>query len=79
MISITKEDFIKMYIENNKDYDKIELNELKEALDETVTAKSKGVKCSICGNPIWAIGSAVSVWDACFTCISGEADSSEDY
>jgi hypothetical protein len=31
-----------------------------------------------CGAPIWAIGSAL-VGNACFTCITGEADPSSDY
>jgi hypothetical protein len=31
-----------------------------------------------CGEPIWVIGSA-EAGHACFTCITGEADPSEDY
>ncbi len=34
---------------------------------------------TVCGQPIWAIGSATVDWDGCFTCITGEADESEDY
>jgi len=37
----------------------------------------QGARC-YCGAPIWAIGSAV-VGNACFPCITGEADPSSDY
>jgi hypothetical protein len=37
----------------------------------------QGARCH-CGAPIWAIGSAV-VGNACFTCITSEADPSSDY
>jgi hypothetical protein len=47
------------------------------SLREAVKAKKDGKKCD-CGNEIWAIGSA-AVYHACFTCLTGEADSSEDY
>ena len=76
MISITKDDFIKMFVKNNEDHD---ISELKEALDEAVNDKSNGVKCSNCGQPMWAVGSAVAGWDGCFACISEETDDSEDY
>lgn len=36
-----------------------------------------GVRCQ-CGNPIWVIGSA-EVELSCFTCLTGEAQPSEDY
>jgi hypothetical protein len=36
-----------------------------------------GARCH-CGEPIWVIGSA-EAGHACFTCITGEADPSEDY
>ena len=53
--------------------------EFRAALTAAVKAKKAGAVCSHCGAPIWAIGSAVSGWNACFTCITGEADDSEDY
>jgi len=33
----------------------------------------------ICGAPIWAVGSAITGTNMCFTCTTGEADDSEDY
>jgi hypothetical protein len=42
-------------------------------------AKKNGAVCTICENPIWTARSAVVGWNGCFTCISGEADDSEDY
>jgi hypothetical protein len=36
-----------------------------------------GARCQ-CGEPIWVIGSAVA-GNACFACITGEADPSDDY
>jgi hypothetical protein len=49
----------------------------RQSLEEAVRAKRAGKLCA-CGNPIWAIGSAV-VGYACFTCITGQADASADY
>ena len=37
----------------------------------------EGARCH-CGEPIWVIGSA-EAGNACFPCITGEADPSEDY
>jgi hypothetical protein len=33
----------------------------------------------VCGEPIWATGTAIVGWNGCFTCISGENDDSEDF
>jgi len=49
------------------------------ALEQAVQAKKNGAVCAQCRNPIWAIGTAMVGWNGCFTCITGEADSSEDY
>ena len=55
-------------------------HEVSGKVKETIAeAKKSGVKCSNCGRPIWAIGSALEGWDGCFTCITGESNSSEDY
>ena len=53
--------------------------ELREALVRTVDAKKSGTVCHICGQPIWVIGSATVGWNGGFTCITDEADSSEDH
>jgi hypothetical protein len=49
------------------------LARLKSALD----AYKGGRRCA-CGAPIWVIGSAEAGY-ACFTCITGESDPSDDY
>jgi hypothetical protein len=73
---ISIDDFIKSYKENNP---KENAAELRKALVQTVEAKKNGAVCHICGQPIWAVGTATVGWDGCFTCITGEADTSEDY
>ena len=60
----------------NKDINK---GELMSALNEALKRKNKGASCVICGHPIWAAGSAIVGTDMCFTCITGEADDSDDY
>ncbi len=51
--------------------------DLTEWLQFALEAYRAGRRCH-CGAPIWVIGSA---WAGlmCFTCITGEADPSEDY
>ena len=73
---ITIDDFVKSYKKNNPSE---ENSNIRAALIETVQAKKDGAKCNQCGQPIWAIGSAVIGWNGCFTCVTGETDSSEDY
>jgi hypothetical protein len=73
---ITIDEFIRSHKESNpgeRDTD------IRESLTATVAAKKEGAVCHICGCPLWAIGSAVVGWDGCFSCITGEADNSEDY
>jgi hypothetical protein len=67
---------MKSYRESNP---KEDFKSLREALIETVAAKKAGAKCNQCGQPIWAVGTATVGWNGCFTCITGEADNSEDY
>jgi hypothetical protein len=76
LVSITIDEFVKKYLKSNKSENE---KEIREDLLQAVKAKKRGVKCTNCGRPIWAIGSALEGWDACFTCITGEANSSEDY
>ncbi|PGK51692.1 hypothetical protein CN918_28265 [Priestia megaterium] len=52
---------------------------LTEALNAAVKRKNQGERCTFCDEPIWAVGSAVSGTDLCFTCVTGESDSSDDY
>jgi len=65
-----------MVVKNNKGYKK---KELERDLRAVLAAKKAGAKCMICGVPIWAVGSAITGMDRCFTCTTGEADDSEDY
>jgi len=76
LVPITIDDFVKSFVKTNKEFT---ASEFKEILEEAVKKKASATKCNVCGQPIWAIGTAVSGWDGCFTCISGEADNSEDY
>jgi len=73
---ISIDDFIKSYHINNPGEKK---SNIREALTNTVEAKKNGTKCMQCGQPIWAIGTAIVGWNGCFTCISGEADNSDDF
>ena len=76
MVPISVEKFVDMVMKNNKGYNRKELiDSLKAALD----AKKHGAKCMVCGQPIWAAGSAITGTYMCFTCTTGEADDSEDY
>lgn len=63
-------------MKNNKGYQRAELV---QALTETLRAKKNGAKCRQCGAPIWAAGSAIVQEYLCFTCLTGEANSSDDY
>jgi hypothetical protein len=73
---ISIDDFLKAHKKNNPTED---IKAYRTALEQAVQAKKSGAVCSQCGNPIWAIGTATVGWNGCFTCITGEADSSEDY
>ncbi len=73
-ISINK--FLEAHKKNNPGED---IKAYRAALEQTVQAKKSGAVCAQCGNPIWAIGTATVGWNGCFTCITGEADCSEDY
>ena len=52
----------------------------RDALVGAIEARDSGTPCEVCGNsPIWAAASGPVGWNGCFTCITGEADASEDY
>jgi hypothetical protein len=71
---ISIEKYVELHLKSNpEDQRKDIVTRLKSSLRD----HQNGVKCT-CGNPIWVIGSAV-VWNACFTCITGEAHPDEDY
>jgi len=75
-VPISMEKFLKAHKKNNP---KEDMSEYRAALEHAVRAKKSGAVCVQCKNPIWAIGSATVGWNGCFTCITGEVDSSEDY
>lgn len=75
MVEIDVDDYLKKLSDVNKE----DIKTLKESLNDTLQAKKNGATCQICGATIWAAGSAVVGWHGCFTCITGETDSSEDF
>lgn len=76
MIRISIEEFAKKYVKSNPEEN---LKDVISWLKNAVKRKKAGATCSHCGASIWAVGSAVSGFDGCFTCITGEHDESEDY
>jgi len=75
MVPISIDEFAKNYVQINKGE---KLEDLKERLKNAVKRKKEGARCQVCGQKIWAIGSAIA-FEGCFTCISGDVDDSEDY
>lgn len=76
MHPITVEEFADLTIKSNKGMNK---RELIQALRHALTEKNSGVKCIVCGSPIWAAGSAITGTNMCFSCTTLETDDSEDY
>ncbi|MCT8137845.1 hypothetical protein H1D32_08795 [Anaerobacillus sp. CMMVII] len=76
MVPISIEEFAKKHVKANNNTDK---KSLKESLIAAVERKKAGEPCISCGQPIWAIGSALTGSNMCFTCTTGETDHSEDY
>ena len=76
MESISIEDFSKRFIKDNPEST---LEDIKRKLKDAVKRKNRGEGCMVCGQPIWAIGTAITGSAMCFSCTTGEADSSGDY
>jgi hypothetical protein len=76
VVPISIEKFVASYLKNNPKENK---QVIIESLKAAVTAKQEGACCSQCEQPIWSIGTAIAGWNVCFTCLTGEADDSEDY
>jgi len=77
MTNISVKDFVEQTVKANPSEDAATLT---AACHEMLEMKRNGNTCMICGNaPIWAAGSAVTGITMCFTCITGDADDSEDY
>ena len=75
-IPISTDDFITQRQEANPGADAAAT---RAAIASAVQAKKDGAKCWQCGGTIWAAGSAVAGNFGCFTCITGDADNSEDF
>jgi len=76
VIRISIEKFAKLFIKDNSE-EKYE--DMVKRLKETLKRKNEGACCQVCGQPIWAIRSAIVGFDGCFTCITGESDDYDDY
>ncbi len=76
MILISINRFADLTVRNKPGTNKAELV---VSLKDALARKNFGAVCICCGNSIWAAGSAVTGSDMCFSCTTGEADSSEDY
>jgi hypothetical protein len=68
-------DYVRKYLKSNAGSNE---REVTGRLRDTLAEYKAGARCGNCGAPIWVIGSA-EVGNMCFTCITGEADPSEDY
>jgi hypothetical protein len=73
-VPIGIEEYLELHLRSNPGEKR---NEVLARLRDSVSAAVAGRRCQ-CGEPIWAIGSAVA-GHACFSCITGEAHPSEDY
>ena len=71
---ISIKSYVELHVKSNPD-DKPK--EVLALLQRALRDYKKGVKCE-CGNSIWVIGSAF-VGNACFTCITGEANPDSDF
>ena len=72
--AISIDEYVERHAEANPDTDKAELA---ACLRDALAAKEAGELCD-CGEPIWALGSAL-VGYMCFTCITGESTPSSDF
>lgn len=76
MIPISLEEYMEQHVKSNPGTNVVEL---RKALEVAVQKKQEGKECDSCGSKIWAIGTALVGWDACFSCITGESNDSGDY
>jgi len=73
-VLISIDAYVQKYLADNPGVDR---EDLVERLRSALTSARAGARCA-CGGPIWVIGSA-EVGLSCFTCITGEAEPSDDY
>lgn len=74
-IPISIDDFVMKHIKSNPDESAADL---RASLNKAVKRKRDGATC-FCGQPIWAVGYAITGEEQCFTCTTGESDNSGDY
>lgn len=67
-------DYVRLHLKSNPGDN---VADVTAHLESALKRYRAGARCQ-CGEPIWVIGSAVA-GNACFTCITGEADPSDDY
>jgi len=67
-------DYVRLFLRSNRGET---ASAVTARLRSALEAYKAGKLCS-CGERIWVIGSA-EAGDACFTCITGDTDPSEDY
>lgn len=72
-VPVSKHQFIKQYLHNNKDADG---DAVRAGLEDAIAAWRQGVRCA-CGRPLWVAGSAVAGY-GCFSCITGSAEPDGD-
>lgn len=76
MVGITLDDYIIQQVEQVPGEGS---ESCRKRLTHYVELKLKGEPCFVCGATIWAIGSSACDTPMCFTCITGEANDSDDY
>jgi len=74
LVPISIADYLVLHLKSNP---KENRSALETALRASLAAALRG-ECCECGEPIWALGSAI-VGRGCFTCITGDASPSGDY
>lgn len=73
-LPISIEKYVTIYLKDNSSEKE---RDVRKHLERALADYQKGINCS-CGNDIWVIGSA-AVGNSCFTCITGEAFTDNDY
>ncbi|MCT2534686.1 hypothetical protein NC661_04905 [Aquibacillus koreensis] len=76
MVPISIDEFVNKKIDEKSNNNK---KEIKKNILAAAKRRKNGIGCMQCNQPIWVIGSGIVGSDMCFTCITGEADDSEDY
>jgi hypothetical protein len=73
-VTIKLSDYVRAHLRNNRGET---AGAVTKRLQSALDAYRAGSRCH-CGAPIWVIGSA-EAGNACFTCLTGESDPSDDY